>query len=192
MSARTSEILEAIRARRSIGKMRDEAPPRETIERIVEAATWAPFHKCDEPWHFVIIAGEARARLGEIAASTLDLSAAPPDAREKVRAKERGRFARAPVVVAVIAHAAQSPVDAEENYASAAAATQNMLLAAHAEGCAGYWRTGRLAREPAILEALEVGEGERIVGFVSLGFPALEPKAAARQPVGAKTRWLTR
>ncbi|TAM91599.1 nitroreductase [bacterium] len=190
MTTRTDDIQRAIHARRSIGKMQQEAPPREAVERIVEAATWAPFHKCQEPWRFVIVCGQARARLGEIAARTADLSRFPVEIHERVAAKERGKFARAPYVVAVIAEGSESPVDAEENYASAAAATQNMLLAAYAEGLSGYWRTGRLARQPEILAALGVRPGERLAAFVYLGYPAIEPAAAARSPLHEKARWL--
>src|SRR5579872_2288754 len=191
MNAKLNEVHEAIRARRSIGKMRDEAPPRDAIERIIEAGTWAPFHKVTEPWRFVVVSGAARSRLGEIAARTVDLTGIPAQAHEAVRAKERGRFERAPYVVVVIVAPAENPIDFEENYASAAAATQNMLLAAHAEGLAAYWRTGRLAREPEILKELEIAEGERIAAFLYLGYPALVPKQATRAPVSEKTRWIT-
>ncbi|TAM76487.1 nitroreductase [bacterium] len=190
MTTRTDDIHRVIRARRSIGKMREDAPPRETVERIVEAATWAPFHKCHEPWRFVILCGEGRARLGEIAARTADLSRLPVEVHERVQAKERGKFARAPYVVAVIAEGSENPIDAEENYASAAAATQNMLLAAYAEGLGGYWRTGRLARQPEILTALGASTGERIAAFVYLGYPAIAPAVATRSPLAVKARWL--
>jgi len=192
MTPSAREVHAAIRQRRSVGKMLDAAPPREAVERILEAAMWAPYHKCEEPWRFVVIAGEARNRLGEIAARSLDLSSVPEGARENVRAKERGKFARAPVVVAVIAEGSESAVDAEENYAAAAAATQNMLLAAHVEGLSGYWRTGRLAREAEILSALGVGAGDRIAAFVYLGYAAIAPAAATRSPLAAKARWLER
>ena len=190
MTTRADEIQHAIHARRSIGKMRDDVPPRESIERIVEAALWAPFHKCQEPWRFVILCGHARVRLGEIAALTVDLSSFPAEIHDRVRAKERGKFARAPYVVAVIAEGSENAVDAEENYASAAAATENMLLAAYAEGLSGYWRTGRLSRQPEILMALNMRPGERLAAFVYLGYPAIEPAAAARSPLDEKARWL--
>ncbi|TAM59116.1 nitroreductase [bacterium] len=190
VTAYAAQIHQAIRARRSAGKMRAEAPPRAAIERILEAATWAPFHKCQEPWRFVVICGEGRLRLGEIAAQTVDVSTFPQAIHERVRAKERTKFARAPFVIAVIAEGGQSAIDSDENYASAAAATQNMLLAAHAEGLSGYWRTGRLARQPEILAALGVAPGERLAAFVYLGYAATEPVAAARAPLSQKVRWL--
>ncbi|MDQ3044099.1 MAG: nitroreductase family protein, partial [Chloroflexota bacterium] len=49
--------MTAIRERRSIGKVGPERPPRELIEQVLEAATWAPNHRLTEPWRFIVIAG---------------------------------------------------------------------------------------------------------------------------------------
>jgi nitroreductase len=187
-------LYDAIAARRSIARVRLDAPPdRAALERILTAATWAPYHHCAEPWRFVVVAGDARRRLGEVAARTLSVDPAlPPEVGVKLQAKEREKFMRAPVVIVVVATAADDPVDVEENYAAGCAATQNLLLAAHAEGLSGYWRTGRLAREPEILRDLGLVEGERVVGLVYLG----EPEKAGTRPPGVrvpaseKTTWL--
>src|SRR5262245_19210488 len=82
------DLLEAIRTRRSTGQVRQDVPPRETIEAILEAASWAPNHHLSEPWRFVVIAGAAREALGEAMArgktAGLDADAA---AAEYERAK---------------------------------------------------------------------------------------------------------
>ncbi len=184
------DVYEAIRARCSIAQVSPQPPDRAVIERLLDAATWAPFHHVREPWRFVVIAGGARATLGGIAADTLQVDGIPPDALAKVREKERGKFERAPVVVAMIALGADDDVDREENYAATCAATQNLLLAAHREGMSGFWRTGRLARERAILDALGVREGERVAGMIYLGYPLRPAAPRVREPGSSKTHWL--
>jgi nitroreductase len=184
------DVYEAIRARSSIAQVSPEPPDRAALERLLDAATWAPYHHVREPWRFVVIAGAARARLGEIAAATLRVEGVPPETLAKVYEKERTKFERAPVVIATIALPAEDDVDREENYAATVAATQNLLLAATAEGMSGFWRTGRLAREPAILDAIGVREGERVVAFVYLGYPQLPAPPRAREPAASKTDWL--
>ncbi len=193
-SPAAAALYEAMSGRRSIARVRLDAPPeRAVIERILGAACWAPYHHCTEPWRFVVVSGDARQRLGEVAARTLALDPGlPAETAQKVQVKERGKFMRAPVVIAVLATAADDPVDAQENYAAASAATQNLLLAASAEGLSGYWRTGRLAREPEILTALGVQPGERIVALVYLGEPdpAFTRPTATRAAATDKTTWL--
>src|SRR4051812_17352003 len=65
------DVLEAIRTRRSIGKVGPERPPRELIERLLEAATAAPNHHLTEPWRLIVLAGPARDELGEVTARSL-------------------------------------------------------------------------------------------------------------------------
>src|SRR5687767_13152960 len=77
-------VLEALRSRRSIGRVRPERPPRAVIEEIIEAATWAPNHRLTEPWRFIVLAGQAREALGREMAALL-----PADAPEADVAKER-------------------------------------------------------------------------------------------------------
>ena len=50
----TMDVMEAIRGRRSVGKMRQDLPPREAIETILDAGTWAPCHHVTEPWRFSV------------------------------------------------------------------------------------------------------------------------------------------
>jgi nitroreductase len=63
------DVLEAIRTRRTAGKIRPDVPPRAVIEELLEAATWAPNHRLNEPWRFFVVAGEARERFGELMAA---------------------------------------------------------------------------------------------------------------------------
>lgn len=59
------DALEALRTRRSIGRVKDREVPKELIEKIIEAATWAPNHVKTEPWRFFVLTGDGRKRLGE-------------------------------------------------------------------------------------------------------------------------------
>ena len=60
-------VSEAIRTRRSVKVFKDTEPlGRETVESLIEAATWAPNHYFTEPWKFIVVEGEARKQLSEI------------------------------------------------------------------------------------------------------------------------------
>src|SRR5579883_3270721 len=91
-------VFEIIARRRSIGKMTAERPTRAQIERMLEAATHAPNHHHVQPWKFVVLAGSARAELGEVMAEALlarasDLSG---EKGEALLAKERNKLLRSP------------------------------------------------------------------------------------------------
>jgi nitroreductase len=52
---------------------------------------------------------------------------------------------------------------------SAGAATQNMLLAAFAQGLGAMWRTGALAYDPIVKNGLGLSAEEKIIGFLYIG-----------------------
>ena len=187
------DVLEAIRSRRSIGIVSDQLPPRSVIERILEAATHAPNHHKVEPWRFTVLTGDARGRLGdvdaELAASMLG-SHVGEEQRRAVMDAQRSKSFRAPVVI--VATVARSETNKEidvENVAAVAAAIQNLLLAAHAEGLGAKWRTGSVAYEPAAKKLFGLNDDEHILGFIYVGYPAEDPADSPRRPLGERVRW---
>lgn len=186
-----NQILDAIQQRRSIGKMLPDRPPREHIEQILEAATWAPCHHVTDPWRFVVLAGAAREELGDIMARSKaqgrDLSDA--DVRAAVE-RERAKPLRAPVIIAVGIEPSTHPKAIEiEEIAAGAAAIQNMLLAAHSLGLATIWRTGAPAYDPAVKAWLGFSAAAHILGFIYAGYPAVNPQRARHIPAAEVTQW---
>lgn len=178
------DVLEALATRRTASAFSDRQPPRPVIERVIQAATWAPNHHLTEPWRFVVIAGDERRRFADQVATWMaDPGEGSPRTPAQIESM-RKKLVRSPVIVAVIQRGpAEDAVHDLEDYAACACATQNLLLAAHAEGLATKWSTGELATLPPALEYLEAGPGDRVVGYVYLGYPATaEAKRAARRP----------
>lgn len=140
------EIMEAIHDRYSAGKMRPEPVSRELIEKLLNAAVQAPNHYKVRPWRFVVIFGNGRIRLGNLMAEILQQKY--PEVKSEVLEKERAKPLRSPVLIAVGVDKPTAPKVLEiENVCAAAAACQNILLAAHALGLGAHWRTGDAARE---------------------------------------------
>lgn len=183
--------LETIRTRRSIGKMTDLLPTREQIETILDAATWAPTHHVTNPWRFVVIAGEERRRFGEITAQS-KLRRMQQEGRDISGEAERliAKAFRAPVIVAVGIEPSVGPRIVEtEEICAGAAAIQNMLLAAHDLGLAAMWRTGDPAYDRDVASYLGFSECGRILGFVYVGFPAIEKTRVNHIPFTELTTW---
>src|SRR5262245_37624444 len=97
------DVLEAIRTRRTAGKIRADLPPRELIEELLEAATWAPNHRLNEPGRFFVLAGEAREQFGELMAADACASLDDPteEKRRGMAESQMKKATRSPVIVAV-------------------------------------------------------------------------------------------
>jgi len=183
------DVLQAIQTRHSIGKVRPDGVPREVIEKLLDAAVQAPNHYHVRPWRFVVLTGNGRNRLGEVMAQSM--KARFPQLNEEALDRERAKPLRAPVLIIVGVDVPSEPKVLEmENICAAAAACENILLAAHALGLAAKWRTGDAARDPAVKNFLGFGEDQPIVSILYIGYPDMIPDAAPRPGFEDRTRWM--
>lgn len=187
------DVLEAIRTRRTAGKMRPEVPPRETIEELLEAATWAPNHRLNEPWRFFVVAGEARERFGRAMAEDACRDLADPDgepARSLADAQVK-KALRAPVIIVVACDPPASPkIEPIEDVCAVACGVQNLLLAAHARGLATKWSTGAACQSAHLKQFFGLTPEHQILGYIYLGYPDEVRSAPPRTPHVEKTSWI--
>jgi nitroreductase len=183
------EALTAIHMRQSTGKVKPEAVPRELIEKLLAAAVQAPNHYKVRPWRFVVLSGAARERLGEVMAQSL--LKAKPDSRPEALDAERKKPLRAPVLIAVGVDQPDEPKVKEiENICAAAAAIENLLIAAQALGLGTFWRTGPAAEHPAVKQFLGLAPDQHIISFVYLGYPLNDPLPVERPSAADRTLWM--
>jgi nitroreductase len=162
------DALDALHQRSSVPKLCGPLPSQEMLDNIYKAAFRAADHAVLRPWRFLVVKGDSRERLGELFAkaglakdATLDAAAL-----EKLRRKPL----RAPLVLVCVSSFKPHPKVPEiEQDLSAGAATQNMLLAAFAQGLGAMWRTGSLAYDPLVKNGLGLSEEEKIIGFLYIG-----------------------
>jgi nitroreductase len=160
------DVEEAIRTRRTHKAYAPEPLDPELLEELFELASWAPNHNLTNPWRFRVVGPQALEALKR---------AAGPESASKLD--------RAPTLVAAsqVVDAAD-PVQDEEDLCAAAAAVYIVLLAAHARGLAGYWRTPAVLREPAGRAAVGIPDGERVLGLIHLGRPRQDKEPPGRAP----------
>jgi nitroreductase len=173
------ETLEAIFTRHSVSNIKPDPVPRQMIEKLLHAAVQAPNHYKVRPWRFVVITGKSRERLGEVMAQSLkEKTTDLPDSALDI---ERAKPLRAPVLISVGVDKPSDPRVLEiENICAVAAAVENLLLAAHAEGLGAKWRTGPAARDPKIKKFLGLESDQHLIGFIYLGYPELSPPSTER------------
>lgn len=175
------DCLTALVTRSSALQLRDPAPSGETLAAIMNAALNAPDHGRLRPWRFILIRGKARERLGRLIASSLHQR--EPDSAETLLERERVKPLRAPLIITVAAISKPNPkVPGIEQIISAGAAAQNILLAAHALGFGGFWRTGAPAYDTTVKAGLGLRAEDTIVGFLYLGTVAVPTPPRTRAP----------
>jgi nitroreductase len=145
------DVLEAIRDRRSIRRYHREDVPDEKLKQVLEAGRWAPSAHNSQSRKFIVVRDEkVRRELAQIATY--------------------GSFlAEAPVAIAVVIDPSSSNHPVEDG----AAATQNMLLAAHAIGLGSCW-IGAYGSgyEDRARQILGIPGGKRLLSLISLGYAA--------------------
>ncbi|MFA4889040.1 MAG: nitroreductase family protein [Candidatus Omnitrophota bacterium] len=142
------DAIELIKARRSIREYQDKPIAKEILEKIVDAARFAPTARNVQPWEFVVIT--------------------KPEMLEKLAGlAENGRFLlQAKACIAVFCN------DTKYYLEDGCAATQNILLAAAGFGIGSCWVAGD--KKPYALEVsklLGAKEALKLVSLVSLGYP---------------------
>ena len=186
------DAIDAIQRRTSVRRFRPDPVPRETIAQLLECAVRAPNHKLTEPWRFAVLTGAARARLAELRARHRLKRYADPGTEEALAGAEKVRreTEETPAFVVVMCALNPDELTREEDYAAAMMATANFIIAAESLGLGTYLKTGGIMRDPGVAELVELEEGFRIVGVVSLGYPAAEEPPRRRRPADGLTRWV--
>jgi nitroreductase len=167
------DVETAIRTRRTHKAFGSEPLSREKIGELLELARWAPNHNLTAPWRFRVLGPRTLKRLKELAG---------PQGAAKLD--------RAPTLIVVSAALSKDPVQSEEDLHATAVAAYIVLLAGHARGLAGYWRTPGLLRTAEGRAAVALPEDERFVGLLHLGHLRQAKEPPERPPIEQTTIYL--
>ena len=142
------DAIEAMQTRRSIRAFKREEVPKEVLKTIIDAGRLAATARNEQPWEFVVVSNEnTRQHLAVLA--------------------EYGKFiAEAPICIVVLCK------DTKYYLEDGSAATQNLLLAAHALGVGSCWVAGdKKPYADDVRKAVGGPEGYKLISMVALGYP---------------------
>ncbi len=160
-------LYDAMRKRRSVRKFKPEPVSRETLAKLVEAATLAPSGCNAQGWVFVVVDD--------------------PKMKAKVAQECKwGRFiGEAAACVAVFCD--KSSICLIED---CSAATENMILAAVAEGLGTCWVNSHgLPHAPAIEKLLGCPASHELAVLLAVGVPDGEPQKPQKKALEEVLRW---
>ena len=158
------DALETILTRRSVRRFTDEAVAEDVVEKLTKAAMAAPSARNQQPWELIVVKDKAML--------------------EKVAAAQPHGAMTAGAQLAILVCADMSRVKSEGFWIQdCAAATQNILLAAHALGLGAVW-VGTYPREDRMAGMKSVfGLPENLVPF------SLLPIGYAAEPIEPADRF---
>jgi nitroreductase len=160
------DISKAIKGRRSIRVFKRKDLPEKTIEKLIDAARYAPTAGNVQPWEFVIV--ETQRIKNKLAAAALD----------------QRSIEEAPIVIIACADKKRASMSyglrGKTLYCiqDTAAAIQNILLTAYSLGLGTCW-IGAF-NEDGVTKALSIPKGIKPVAIIPVGYPDENPPQSRR------------
>lgn len=190
------DVIDVIKNRRSIRKYKDEELEPVLIEKLLQAANWAPSAGNSQPWEFVVVRDEFAKKISnefyKFAKEYIPLAPYIPE-KEKQRMLEYSKnFGGAPCHIIVSYPKLEDSFKREEALKASCAAIQNILLQAKAMGLGTVWVGSRLNHSEKVKEILAIPEDRLIAGIIPIGYPDMEPIAPQRQSpdLKEKVKWM--
>jgi len=179
--------------RRSIRLYKPDPVPKGLIERVLEAAMWAPSGKNFQNWHFFVLQGAKRDEYLQYSQKAWQNIRPVLEKRLKpslYQFTERFFYTLGGAPVLIFAYNRPNPEENNQtSMGSVYMAVQNLLLAAEAEGLGTCPLGSPLEVKEEVDAFLGVDPDElQLVCGVTLGYPAHEPPAAPRQ--GGRITWM--
>ena len=158
------DTYQAIITRRSVREFTGEPVSEAELDRLLQAARWAPSGLNNQPWRLMKV--QDRSTIVEMSNMT----------------KYRGVIAGASAVIAVFLDA-EAMYDRSKDLMSAGAAIENMLLAVTDAGLGACWLGEILARRQDVEALLEVADDLELVAVVAIGRPSERERTGVRHPI---------
>lgn len=189
------EAYQAITGRRSLRRFSRIPVARPLLQKLLYGACLAPAPHHTRPWRFVLLeTAEARRRLAEAmgAAWRRDLEAdgVAPERIAALLARSQRQIEGAPALVlaCLIPEGLRPWRDERRQRAewdmalqSLGCALENIMVAAHAEGLAGFWISAPLFCPEAVREALDLPPEYQAQALIALGYPAADVSPRPRR-----------
>jgi nitroreductase len=181
-------LMRVIQSRRSIRRYDPRPVPQEDLERVLEAARWAPSGANIQPWAFIVVEEAERRRA--VAELLMEEGRYLSEMDPRFPAYERSYHLNVPMylIVACDDRAKQVfpqtepfPVDITL-YMSVSAAIMNIHLAAAALGLGTVWYTVEEPTEEKLKEMLGIPDYFFIPSLTPLGYPT-QSRSSARRPL---------
>ena len=160
------DIFETFKNRVSVREYSDKPVEKEKLEKMVDAGRLAPTARGEQPWEFIVVTKTEKIK-------------------ELANITDHGKFMTGAAASIVI-----FCKDTKYYLEDGCAATENVLLAAAAQGIASCWVAGDKKEYGAkIAEAVNVPQSFKLISILSLGYPKVKPEPHQKRPLKEVIHW---
>jgi F420 biosynthesis protein FbiB-like protein len=200
----TSETAfwQLIQGRRSVRRYQERTVAPEVLERLLEAAIWAPSAHNRQPWRFCVVTSRAAkeqlsTRMAGQWRQDLSGDGADPAAMERRILISQARLTGAAALIIAAVSMEEMDIYPDQRRSTAewlmavqstALACQNLLLAAHHYGLGACWMCAPLFVPELVCEVLTLPATWQPQALITLGYPA-ETKSKERAPLSSRVLW---
>lgn len=165
-------IFDLIKSRRSVRNFLDKPLSRNTIEKLIEAARWAPSGMNEQPWGFIVI--QDKALIKEISDRAIPYikTLIEKDTKflrykRRMDVKDFNIFYHAPCVIIILGR--KNSFSYEDACAMAA---QNMMLTAWSMNIGSCWigMMKAIEKDSWFIKKLQIPENYSVVAPIALGY----------------------
>jgi nitroreductase len=190
----TEQLNTLIKSRRSTkprlfnGKKIDD----EIVWQILENANWAPNHGLTQPWRYQVFTDAGLNKLAEFQAALYQKTTDPEKFKSEKYARMKSNILQSSHVIVICMKRQESEKIPEiEEIEAVACSVQNMALTATAYEICSFWGSGGVTYTPELKEFLGLGEKDRCLGYLYLGYSDTPTTTSRRNSIKENTIWIT-
>lgn len=162
------------------------------IWQILENAGWAPNHGLTQPWKYHVFSDSGLIKLAEFQAAWYQKITPPEKFKSDKYARMKTNVLNCSHVVVICMERQKSEQIPEiEEIEAVACSVQNMALTAAAYDICSFWGSGGVTYTAELKEFLGLGEKDRCLGYLYLGYSDCPSTKSRRDSIKNKVIWIT-
>lgn len=161
------------------------------IWQILDNGNWAPTHGLTQPWRFKVFTGDGLEKLADFQANLYQEITPEADFSANKYQRMRTNILKSSHVVIICMERQKSEKIPEiEEIEAVACSVQNMALTATTYGICSFWGSGGVTYTKELKEFLGLGEKDKCLGYLYLGYSDNPCKSSIRTPIQEKVEWV--
>ena len=162
------------------------------VWQILENANWAPNHGLTQPWKYFVFSDLGLFKLAEFQAALYQKNTPSEKFKSDKYERMKSNIIKSSHVIVICMERQKSEKIPEiEEIEAVACSVQNMALTAAAYGLCSFWGSGGVTYTSELKEFLGLGEKDRCLGYLYLGYSDSPTTTSRRDSIKDKVVWIT-